>query len=69
MTPYQRFIVLSGERGFIMQSDIVTWSAQLYVSIAEYAVPIALVFGISNLIVNTFLGVAFGGKLKIGGVK
>lgn len=52
-----------------MLSDVVTWSAQLYVQIAEYAVPIALVFGISNLIVDTFLGVAFGGRLRIGGGK
>lgn len=39
----------------------------LYVQIIQDAIPFALVFGFSNLIVNTFLGAAFGGKLKIGG--
>ena len=34
--------------------------------IIPYAVPIAFGFGMCNLIVTTFLRVAFGGKLKFG---
>lgn len=36
----------------------------LYVMIVEAAVPFAVVFAVGNLIVNTFLKAAFGGKLE-----
>lgn len=48
-------------------NDMVRWAIALYTSIAELAVPVAFTFGICNVIVNTFLSVAFGGRLKIGG--
>lgn len=38
----------------------------LYSQIVEYAVPIAIVFEVGNLIVSTFLRTAFGGKLWFG---
>ena len=46
---------------------IVQWAVQMYMNVAEYAVPIAFVFGISNVIINTFFSAAFGGKMRIGG--
>ena len=48
---------------------IVQWAVQMYMNVAEYAIPIAFVFGISNVIINTFLAAAFGGKMRIGGDK
>lgn len=38
-------------------------AVQCYLSIVEYAVPVAMVFGLGNILVGTFLRVAFGGKL------
>lgn len=38
----------------------------IYVLVAEAAVPFAIVFALGNLIINTFLKAAFGGKLTIG---
>lgn len=38
----------------------------IYVEIAKVAVPVALVFEVCNLIVNTVLRAAFGGKLWLG---
>lgn len=38
----------------------------LYVQIAEIAVPVAIVFEICNLIVNTVIRSAFGGRLWFG---
>lgn len=46
---------------------MVSLAVSLYVEIIQDAIPFALVFGFGNLIVNTFLTAAFGGKLKIGG--
>ena len=40
---------------------------ELYTQLAEVAIPIAFAFEISNLIVGTFLRVAFGGRLWLGG--
>jgi hypothetical protein len=34
-----------------------------YLAIVESAVPVAIVFGLGNLLVSTFLRTAFGGKL------
>lgn len=48
-------------------SDLFRLGLALYVELAEYAIPIAFAFGICNMIVNTVLSVAFGGRLKIGG--
>lgn len=39
---------------------------ELYKEIVTVAVPVAVVFEIGNLIVSTFLRVAFGGKLWFG---
>lgn len=39
---------------------------QIYTQIAEYAVPFAIAFEVCNLIVSTFLRVAFGGRLWFG---
>lgn len=38
-----------------------------YAQIVAGALPIAFVFGIGNIIVNTFMTAALGGGLKIGG--
>lgn len=40
-----------------------------YVSIIGFAVPISLVFGLSNIAVNMILTAAFGGGIRIGGRK
>ena len=50
-----------------MPEDMMRFAIELYTDIAKYAVPFAIAFGICNVIVNTFLSVAFGGRLKIGG--
>ena len=41
----------------------------LNVQIITEVLPVALVFGFTNLLLNTVLTAAFGGKLKIGGGK
>lgn len=48
-------------------SDLFRLGLQLYLSVAEYAVPIAFAIGMCNMIVNTMLSAAFGGRMKIGG--
>lgn len=50
-----------------MFEDPARFAIALYTEIAEIAIPIGFVFGICNMIVNSFLSVAFGGRLKIGG--
>lgn len=39
----------------------------LMIQLITEVMPVALVFGFSNLLINTVLTAAFGGKLKIGG--
>lgn len=39
----------------------------LMVQMIGEVMPVALVFGFTNLLINTVLTAAFGGKLKIGG--
>ena len=39
----------------------------LMVQMIGEVMPVALVFGFTNLLINTVLNAAFGGKLKIGG--
>ena len=39
----------------------------LMISLVTEVMPVALVFGFTNLLINTVLSAAFGGKLKIGG--
>lgn len=41
----------------------------LMIQLITEVMPVALVFGFSNLLINTVLSAAFGGKLKIGGGK
>lgn len=41
-------------------------AVDLFVQIANYAIPIALVFCFCNLIVDTFMSVAFGGRIWFG---
>lgn len=48
-------------------TSLVNWAFNVYTGIATWAVPVAFAFGIGNLLVSTFLRVAFGGKLKFGG--
>lgn len=50
-----------------MPEDMARFAISLYTEIARLAVPFAFVFGICNVIVNSFLSVAFGGRLSIGG--
>lgn len=40
---------------------------QLMVQMVSEVMPVALVFGFTNLLLNTVLTAAFSGKLKIGG--
>lgn len=39
----------------------------LMVQMIGEVMPVSLVFGFTNLLINTVLSAAFGGKLKIGG--
>lgn len=48
-------------------SSMVQWAINLYSQIVRGAVPLALVFGFGNLLVSTFLRVAFGGRLEFRG--
>lgn len=45
----------------------VDMAIQLMVQMVGEVMPVALVFGFTNLLLNTVLTAAFGGKLKIGG--
>lgn len=45
---------------------MVEMAIDLYVKVAEVAVPVALVFEVCNLIVNTVIRTAFGGRLWVG---
>lgn len=47
--------------------ELMSFAIELYVKILEGALPIAFVFGLGNVIVNTFLSCAFGGRLTLGG--
>ena len=42
---------------------------QLYTEIVKWSIPIAFAFGMGNVIINTGLSVAFGGRLKVTGTK
>lgn len=42
-------------------------AVELVTEVFSYAIPIAIVFEIGNLIVGTFMRAAFGGKLWLGG--
>lgn len=41
----------------------------LMIQLCSEVMPVALVFGFTNLLINTVLTAAFGGKLRIGGGK
>lgn len=41
----------------------------IYVRLLQIALPVAAVFGIGNLAVDTVMTAAFGGGLKIGGFR
>lgn len=45
---------------------MVEFAISMFTDICEIALPIAVVFAIGNLIVGTFMRVAFGGKLWFG---
>lgn len=45
---------------------MVDFAVQTFTEIMELALPIAIVFEFGNLIVGTFMRVAFGGKLWFG---
>ena len=45
---------------------MVDMAIELYGELASVAVPIAIVFEVCNIIVSTFLRVAFGGRLWFG---
>ena len=42
------------------------WAISTFTQIIEIALPIAIVFEVGNLIVGTFMRVAFGGRLWFG---
>lgn len=41
-------------------------AVDIYTQVAQCAVPIAIVFELGNIMVSTFLRVAFGGRLWFG---
>lgn len=45
---------------------MVEFAIDAFTQIVEIALPVAIVFEVGNLIVNTFMRVAFGGKLWFG---
>lgn len=45
---------------------MVEMGIELYTSVLEYCLPIAVVFEISNLLIGMLLRAAFGGKLWLG---
>ena len=45
---------------------MVEFAIETYTQIVQYALPVAIVFSLGNLIVGTFMRVAFGGKLWFG---
>lgn len=45
---------------------MVDLAVEIYTDLVYAAIPIAVVFEVCNLIVSTFLRVAFGGKLWFG---
>lgn len=47
-------------------SSLLQWAIGIYTEAVTPAIAIAFAFGMGNLIVSTFLRVAFGGKLKFG---
>ncbi|MEE1504803.1 MAG: hypothetical protein UGF89_11240 [Acutalibacteraceae bacterium] len=42
------------------------WAINIYTQILEIALPIGIVFAIGNLIVGTFMRMAFGGRIWFG---
>lgn len=61
---YVSLLMIIG-KGKVMNN--VQLAVQLMVQLVSEVMPVALVFGFSNLLINTVLSAAFGGKLKIGG--
>lgn len=45
---------------------MVEFAVTTFTQIMEYALPIAIVFEVGNIIVSTFMRVAFGGRLWFG---
>lgn len=45
---------------------MVEFAVNTFTEIMQYALPIAIVFEIGNLIVSTFMRTAFGGRLWFG---
>lgn len=45
---------------------MVDLAIEIYSETMQYAIPIAIVFEVGNLIVGTFIRVAFGGRLWFG---
>lgn len=45
---------------------MVDLAVEIYSETMAYAIPIAIVFEVGNLIVSTFIRVAFGGRLWFG---
>lgn len=45
---------------------MVEFAIETYTQIVQCALPVAIVFALGNLIVGTFMRVAFGGKLWFG---
>lgn len=41
-------------------------AVDLFTQLMAYAIPVAVVFELGNIVVNTFMRVAFGGKLWFG---
>lgn len=48
----------------LVGGNILQWAIGVYTEAVTPAIAIAFAFGMGNLIVGTFLRVAFGGRLK-----
>lgn len=46
--------------------EMVFLALEIFGNIIKYAMPFSVVFAIGNIIVDTFLRVAFGGELRFG---
>lgn len=47
-------------------ADLYSWAISIFVDVLQIALPIAIVFNFGNLIVDTFMSTAFGGKIWFG---
>ena len=47
-------------------TEMMQWAIGIYTDLAQWAVPIAVAFAMCNLIVDSLLSMAFGGRMHFG---